>query len=40
MGCICPVYKPIQHFEFGFGTDGGTTVWPHIQVDTLRKKSS
>lgn len=31
-------YEQIQHFEFHFGTDGGTTVWPHIQVNTLRKK--
>lgn len=30
-------YEQIQHFEFHFGTDGGTTVWPHIQVNTLRK---
>lgn len=32
-------YEQIQHFEFHFGTDGGTTVWPHIQVNTLRKKA-
>jgi len=32
-------YEQIQHFEFAFGTDGGTTVWPHIQVNTLRKKA-
>lgn len=31
-------YEQISHFEFHFGTDGGTTVWPHIQVNTLRKK--
>ena len=30
-------YEQITHFEFHFGTDGGTTVWPHIQVNTLRK---
>ena len=24
-------------FEFHFGDDGGTTSWPHIQVNTLRK---
>lgn len=33
-------YEQIQHFEFHFGTDGGTTVWPHIQVNTLRKKKA
>jgi hypothetical protein len=32
-------YEQIINFEFGFGTDGGTTVWPHIQVNTLRKKA-
>lgn len=32
-------YEQIQHFEFHFGTDGGTTVWPHIQVNTLRRKA-
>jgi len=31
-------YEQIMFFEFGFGTDGGTTLWPHIQVNTLRKK--
>ncbi|OPX55442.1 hypothetical protein SAMN02745127_01676 [Oceanospirillum multiglobuliferum] len=31
-------YEQIQIFEFQFGTDGGTTRWPHIQVNTLRKK--
>ncbi|AYQ31259.1 peroxidase, FMP-type [Runella sp. SP2] len=31
-------YEQIQFFEFHFGTDGGTTRWPHIQVNTLRKK--
>jgi hypothetical protein len=31
-------YEQIQHFEFHFGTDGGTTFWPHIQVNTLRRK--
>ncbi|MDG1332513.1 MAG: peroxidase, FMP-type [Crocinitomicaceae bacterium] len=30
-------YEQIQYFEFSFGTDGGTTRWPHIQVNTLRK---
>jgi hypothetical protein len=30
-------YEQIQHFEFQFGTDGGTTIWPHIQINTLRK---
>jgi hypothetical protein len=31
-------YEQISNLEFGFGTDGGTTRWPHIQVNTLRKK--
>jgi hypothetical protein len=31
-------YEQIQNFEFHFGTDGGTTLWPHIQVNTLRKR--
>jgi hypothetical protein len=31
-------YEQIQYFEFQFGTGGGTTRWPHIQVNTLRKK--
>jgi len=31
-------YEQIQYFEFQYGTDGGTTRWPHIQVNTLRKK--
>ncbi|SOD89695.1 peroxidase, FMP-type [Spirosoma fluviale] len=31
-------YEQIQFFEFHFGSDGGTTRWPHIQVNTLRKK--
>jgi len=30
-------YEQISQFEFGFGTDGGVTVWPHIQINTLRK---
>ncbi len=32
-------YEQIQFFEFQFGTDGGTTRWPHIQINTLRKKA-
>lgn len=32
-------YEQIIFFEFHFGTDGGTTRWPHIQINTLRKKS-
>ena len=32
-------YEQITNFEFHFGTDGGTTLWPHIQVNTLRKKA-
>lgn len=30
-------YEQIIFFEFDFGDDGGTTSWPHIQVNTLRK---
>lgn len=30
-------YEQIILFEFDFGNDGGTTSWPHIQVNTLRK---
>lgn len=30
-------YEQIVFFEFNFGDDGGTTSWPHIQVNTLRK---
>lgn len=30
-------YEQIIFFEFMFGDDGGTTSWPHIQVNTLRK---
>lgn len=30
-------YEQIIFFEFHFGDDGGTTSWPHIQVNTLRK---
>lgn len=31
-------YEQIQNFEFQFGVDGGTTLWPHIQVNTLRRQ--
>lgn len=31
-------YEQIQFFQFHYGTDGGTTRWPHIQINTLRKK--
>lgn len=31
-------YEQIMFFQFGFGTTGGKTFWPHIQVNTLRKK--
>lgn len=31
-------YRQIVIFEFMFGSDGQTTRWPHIQVNTLRKK--
>ena len=30
-------YEQVIFFEFGFGDSGGTTSWPHIQVNTLRK---
>lgn len=30
-------YEQIIFFEFDFGDSGGTTSWPHIQVNTLRK---
>lgn len=30
-------YEQIIFFEFAFGDDGGTTSWPHIQINTLRK---
>lgn len=30
-------YEQVIFFEFHFGDDGGTTSWPHIQVNTLRK---
>ena len=30
-------YEQIVDFEFMFGSDGGTTLWPHIQVNTLRR---
>jgi len=30
-------YEQIVLFEFDFGNDGGTTSWPHIQTNTLRK---
>eukprot|EP00978_Attheya_sp_CCMP212_P048489 scaffold528200_cov67-Attheya_sp.AAC.1 len=29
-------YEQVMLFAFSFGTDGGTTLWPHIQVNTLR----
>lgn len=32
-------YEQVVDFEFQFGTDGGVTRWPHIQVNTLRKKN-
>lgn len=31
-------YRQIVVFEFMFGSDGQTTRWPHIQINTLRKK--
>ncbi|GAB3012467.1 hypothetical protein GCM10027051_14310 [Niabella terrae] len=30
-------YEQIVFFEFQFGNSGGTTSWPHIQANTLRK---
>jgi hypothetical protein len=30
-------YEQIVDFEFMFGSNGGTTRWPHIQVNTLRR---
>ena len=32
-------YEQIVYFEFMFSSDGTTTQWPHIQVNTLRRKS-
>ncbi len=32
-------YEQILFFEFMVGSDGRTTRWPHIQVNTLRKKA-
>lgn len=31
-------YQQIVFFEFMFGSNGGTTQWPHIQVNTLRRE--
>ena len=31
-------YEQIVDFEFMFGSNGGTTRWPHIQVNTLRRE--
>ena len=31
-------YEQIVDFEFMFGSSGGTTLWPHIQVNTLRRE--
>ncbi|MEL7144831.1 MAG: peroxidase, FMP-type [Bacteroidota bacterium] len=31
-------YEQIVDFEFMFGSDGATTLWPHIQVNTLRRE--
>lgn len=30
-------YEQIVDFEFMFGSNGETTLWPHIQVNTLRR---
>lgn len=32
-------YEQIIFFEFMFGSNGQTTRWPHIQVNTLRKQA-
>ena len=32
-------YEQIVDFEFMFGSAGGTTQWPHIQVNTLRRQN-
>ncbi|MDI3284320.1 peroxidase, FMP-type [Polyangium sp. 15x6] len=32
-------YEQITFFEFMFGSSGKTTRWPHIQINTLRKKA-
>ncbi|MFM7357242.1 MAG: peroxidase, FMP-type [Sediminibacterium sp.] len=31
-------YQQIVFFEFMFGSNGSTTQWPHIQVNTLRRE--
>lgn len=31
-------YEQVVDFEFMFGSDGGTTQWRHIQVNTLRRE--
>ncbi len=31
-------YEQIVDFEFMFGSSGGTTQWPHIEVNTLRRE--
>lgn len=31
-------YEQIVFFEFMFGSNGSTTQWPHIQVNTLRRE--
>ena len=31
-------YEQIVDFEFMFGSNGSTTQWPHIQVNTLRRE--
>lgn len=31
-------YEQIVDFEFMFGSSGGTTRWPHIQINTLRRE--
>ena len=31
-------YKQVMFFVFHFGTDEGSTFWPHSQVSTLRRQ--
>jgi len=33
-------YEQVMNFVFMFGTDGGQTIWPHITVNTLRRKKT
>ena len=34
--CVSAIYfEQVIHFQFGFGTNGTKTLWPHIQCNTL-----